>query len=469
MSAEFAKIALMAASSLLRPSQTRSLYAREGKSCEIFFSEVGIRILPQPRILPIVTAKFVSIANLGENTRCLYHSFAKPFIRSVCGKQLSYGLLPGSQGDTVNIRATNQPMQTIAVTDLRHLMTDVFAAFEVSPEDVEMVVDALMEASLSGYDSHGVMRVPRYVDELRRGVTVARGEFQILKETVSSAYVDAGHALGAVTATRALQLACEKAAGAGIGCVSTKNSSDIGRLGSYLWQPAKHGYLTLLMVNDSGGMPSVAPFGGAARFFSTNPCAAGIPRGEEEPIIIDMSTSMTSAGRLKLEARRDASIPDGWLLNQRGESVVEPSSFFENPEDVFLLPLGGMLAGHKGFALQLLIDVIAGALGGAGVATGTDPGIEANAIFALAIDPEHFASRETFTRMVNELVVGLKHVKPLPGFDEVRVPGERAARERRMRQAAGIPLHTATRDELRTVLAGLGLTDKYGEILNLRK
>ena len=369
----------------------------------------------------------------------------------------------------MHTHTTNPQGQTITPTDLSNLMTDVFMACDVAPDDARIVVDALMEATLSGYDSHGIMRVSRYVDELRRGVITARGEFTILKETPSSAYIDAGRALGPVTATRALALACEKAAAGGIGCVSTWNSNDIGRLGSYLGQPAKQGFLALLMVNDSGGLPSVAPFGGAASFYSTNPLGAGIPRGHDEPIIIDMSTAMTSVGSIKVAAQRGANVPEGWLSDRHGEPVVDPAKFFEDAEDVFLLPLGGMLAGHKGFALQLLVDVLAGALSGAGVSTGQDTDHEANAIFALALDPDHFASRDTFTKLVNAMVSGLKHVQTLPGVAEVRLPGERAAQERQLRQAYGIPLSPIVRDELAAVLLSLGLTDKYSKILNLKR
>ena len=237
--------------------------------------------------------------------------------------------------------------QMIRAADLRNLIKDIFAALDVNPDDIQMVVDALMEATLSGYDSHGVMRVARYVDELRRGAIDGRGEFKILKETAAMAFVDGGRALGAVTATRAINLACEKASTVGIGCVSTRNSNDIGRLGSYLREPARRGFLTLITVNDSGGLPSVAPFGGAGRFFSTNPIGAGIPRGEEEPIIIDMSTSMTSVGRLRMEAQRASNVPPGWLMDRDGEAVVDPARFFEDADSVFLLPLGECWPGTR--------------------------------------------------------------------------------------------------------------------------
>lgn len=358
---------------------------------------------------------------------------------------------------------TNSSVQAISAHALRALMGDVFAALDVPPEDTGRVVDALMEATLAGYDSHGVMRVPRYADALRGGEIDAQGAFAVRNETPAAAWIDAGNALGPVTAARAVELACAKAQTVGIGCVSTTNSNDVGRLGSYLRAPAQAGLVTVMVANDSGGLPTVTPYGGAARFFSTNPLAAGIPRGEREPILIDLSTAVTSVGRLRMNAQQGLPAPAGWLIDRQGEVVPDPARFFEQPEDTFLLPLGGMLAGHKGFALQLLIEVLAGALGGAGVVTGVDPGYEANAIFVLALDPRHFAGQETFDAKVEAMATGLLDVPPSPGFERVRLPGERAAEERARRTEAGIPLAPATYAELMELLNHLHLdARRYG-------
>lgn len=350
----------------------------------------------------------------------------------------------------------------IAANDLERLMHDVLMALNLEESDVTGVVGALLEATLSGYDSHGVMRIPRYAAALQQGEIDPRGKFTILRETAASAWVDAGNALGPVTATRAVELACTKARVTGIGCVSTTNSNDIGRLGSYLRTPAQEGLVTLLVANDSGGLPTVTPHGGAARFFSTNPLAAGIPH-HPEPILIDISTSVTAVGRLRMEAQRGASIPAGWLIDAHGEAVLDPARFFESPADTFLLPLGGEQAGHKGFALQLLIEVLAGALGGAGVVNGVDPQREANAIFVLALDPDHFVGRARFIELVSEMTSGLHKTPPRPGYDRVRLPGERAAAERQRRKEVGIDLSAVTYQELHATLVGLGLdAEEYG-------
>lgn len=324
-----------------------------------------------------------------------------------------------------------------------------------------MVVEPLMEASLSGYNAHGIMRVPRYVREIQRGEIALNAPFTLLNETVSVAHVDAGNGLGAITATRSVELACRKAQTTGIGCVSTKNSNDIARLGSYVAEPARQGYLTLLAVNDSGGFPLTAPFGGVGRFFSTNPLAAGIPCGDQEPVVIDMSTSATSFGQITMAHNEGRDVPEGWIIDRNGKAVTSPQAFLEQPSETALLPLGGLLTGHKGFALQILVEVLAGALGGAGICNGTDPEFEKNAIFCLAIDPEHFVSRTTFVAMTQELVNGLKQSTPLPGVEEILLPGERATRERQQREVNGIPVDLKTVEELKTILTEVGLFERY--------
>lgn len=364
----------------------------------------------------------------------------------------------------MNDRASGAAFRIIEARRLRDLFDDVFRSLDVPDSEIRMVADALMEATLSGYNAHGVMRVPKYADQLQDGTIVAGAAFEIIRQTAASAYVDAGRGLGQVTATRAVNLACAKAADTGIGCVSTRNSNDIGRLGSYLFEPARSGFLSILVANDTGGLLSVAPHGGAERFFSTNPIAAGIPT-DDEPIVIDMATAATSRGSLRMAANRDSHIAEGWLIDRQGQSVIKPDRFFKDPKNVALLPLGGLLCGHKGFALQLLVDVLAGAIGGAGTSTGHDSGIEANAMFTIAIDPEHFVSRSRFIEMVSDMVRALKTVNTLPGVDEIVIPGHRAARERRRRLELGIPLDSVTCQNLQSVLERLGIAGKYHESL----
>lgn len=148
-----------------------------------------------------------------------------------------------------------------------------------------------------------------------------------------------------------------------------------------------------MLINDAGGGPCVAPWGSVQAFLSTNRVADGIPWREEMPIIIDISTSVVSGSKLKMLANRDADARDGWLIDEENNSTLDLSSFFSSPKQSALLPLGGLIAGHKGFALSLLVEVLAGALSGACCSTGVENGMDRNGVFVLIIDPEKFVSR----------------------------------------------------------------------------
>ena len=340
-------------------------------------------------------------------------------------------------------------------------MTDVFSALGVPGGDCDALVNTLLEASLAGYDSHGIMRLHMFCADIRSGEIVPDAVVQTLGETASSAYLDANHGVGPVAATRAVTVACEKAAQTGVGCVSVTRSNDIARLGGYLRQPALSGLVTIMMVNDAGGGPVVAPWGSIQPFLSTNPVAAGIPWRRDLPIIIDLSTSVVSAGRLKMLATRDEKPPPGWLIGRDGEATTDIDSFLATPQMSALLPLGGPDAGHKGFALSLLVDILAGALGGDGCSAGKWPQGNKNGIFVLAIDPEKFASRDSFERTVSEFVENLKSCERAPGIEEILLPGERSHRERQSRLENGIPVQLPVWKEVTKILDELGLKEKY--------
>ena len=352
---------------------------------------------------------------------------------------------------------------TISSTSLRQLMLDVFGRLGVPPADAATVAGILCEASLSGYDSHGVVRVAMYAGDLRQGRTRPKAEMKLLRESAGSAHLDAGFALGPLACVRAFEIAAEKARASGCGCVTILNCTDVARLGSYVGEPARQGMVALMMVNDAGGNPAVAPLGGSAPFLSTNPVAAGIPWQPGNPIVMDFSTSVAAAGKVKMAARSGEPTPEGWLIDASGEPTLDPADFSIDGSKGALLPVGGPAAGHKGFALNLLVDVLAGVLSGAGASTGLQPQEDhnVNGVFALAVDPDHFVSRGVFEGAVEELVAGLKASRKAPGFDEILVPGERSHRERRKREREGIPLDPETGAELARLLAELGLPDSY--------
>ena len=343
---------------------------------------------------------------------------------------------------------------------LARRMGEIFARAGVSAEERETVVEVLLEATMAGYLSHGIMRVPLYVEAIRKGRIHPGVRPRVLRRSASALHLDAGHGLGPVTATEAVGQATEMAASSGVGCVSVVRAADVARLGSYVIEPAREGFVCLLLVNDAGGNPNVAPWGSTEPFLSTNPLAAGIPRRGAAPIVIDISTSVAAAGRLKMLAAEGREAPEGWLIDGAGQPCSDPAAALEVPPRAALLPLGGLLAGHKGFALSLLVDVLAGALSGAGCSAGDLESSDRNGLFVLAVDPGHFLGREGFLDRVEEYVQRLKGLPTAPGVEEVLVPGERAHRERERALAEGLRIDPGIWAPVRKLMDEPGLAEE---------
>ncbi len=347
---------------------------------------------------------------------------------------------------------------------LSALMRDILLELQVPSRECALVTQVLLEASLAGYDSHGIMRIPMYVAGIRGGQIAPAAPPEILQETSASALLDARAGLGPVAASRAIDLASEKALATGVGCVSIVNCNDVARLGGYVAKPAQTGLMAIMTVNDAGHGPDAAPWGGVDAFLSTNPIAAGIPWRGRGPVIIDVSTSVSSVGGLKMLRNQGKPVPEGWLVDDKGESTCDADTFFATPKRSALLPLGGQTAGHKGFALSLLVDVLSGALSGAGCSTGKVANVDRNGVFVMVVDPAKFSSRERFEEVVAVFLQSIKASGRAPGVEEILIPGERAHRERERRLREGIPVDAPTRARLEAILLELGLSEKYESI-----
>ncbi len=351
----------------------------------------------------------------------------------------------------------------LSSSSLSQLMREIFSRLGVPTEDCQIVVDTLLEASLSGYDSHGIMRIPLYVEGIRSGSIVPGAPLETLNETASIIHLDAHYGCGPVTAVESIRRASAKAATTGIGCASVLHCTDVARLGSYVKNPAEEGFVALILVNDAGGNPFVAPWGSSQPFISTNPIAAGIPWKEKSPIVVDISTSVAAGGKLKMLDAESKDAPEGWLIDGDGQPTTDVGPALESPPLHALLPLGGLIAGHKGFALSLIIDVLAGALSGAGCSAGKVEITDVNGLFVMVIDPEQFVSRDNFKKSVENFVADLKGVNRAPGIDEILIPGERAARERSRRKIEGIPVETPVWEQIETILDELSIENRYDQ------
>lgn len=348
-------------------------------------------------------------------------------------------------------KSTSEPRPVRVEPDrVARIMDRIFARLGLEGQERQVVVERLMEASLSGYHSHGVMRITMYTEGIRAGNMIPGAPLVVLGETVSTVHLDANMGMGPWTATEAMKRAVGKAGATGIGCASVVNANDIARLGGYVEQPAEDGYIVLIMANDAGGNPCVAPWGATSPLMSTNPMAVGIPRESGDPVLIDISTGVSSEGGLKMLRNKGEAVPDGWLIDGDGRTTTDAEDYFATPRRAAILPLGSLIAGHKGFALSMLVDVLTGGLSGAGCSGRSPEDLDQNALFILVIDPEKFVSRADFSREVDRLVASIKGARKAPGVDEIRVPGERArsVRQRQMKEGIEIdpPVWSAIQD-----------------------
>ena len=258
----------------------------------------------------------------------------------------------------------------ITAGKLKEIVIRILEALGTPSREAETVANFLVEVNLVGHDSHGVIRLPQYVERIREGKLKPGAKIRVVKESSTTALIDGGWGFGQVIAKKAMEIGIAKAEKANVTIVCAHNCNDVGRLGGYTLMAAEHDMMGVMTVNDAGANPSVAPWGGKTPILSTNPISVAIPSGRENPILIDMATSTVALGKLQLALQRGEKVPEGWFIDASGKFSRNPADYF-SPRGA-LLPLGDKIAGHKGFGLSLVVDILSGALSGAGCSSGKE-------------------------------------------------------------------------------------------------
>ena len=336
-------------------------------------------------------------------------------------------------------------MPYFTADELNEAVHDIFSALGASPEEVRRLQDHLVENNLISYDSHGIQVVPLYVSLIRKGDIIFGADLEVVREGPCYMMLDGNWGLGQMMGWKAARLAADKARQSGLAAVTLRNCSHLGRLGEYTELLANGGLIAFLTVNGQGGAQCVAPWGGMERRLSVNPFSYGIP-GPERAIVVDISPTVVAAGKVAVKAALGESIPEGWIVDYEGQHTTDPNAFAGPPEGS-LVPLGG----HKGFALGLVMDILAGALSGGGCSRG-DAERWGNATFILAIDPGVFITGDGFTNEVESLLNHVRSSRLAPGFEEILIPGEPEAREKARRSAEGIFVSEQTWNSIMAIL-----------------
>jgi LDH2 family malate/lactate/ureidoglycolate dehydrogenase len=338
-------------------------------------------------------------------------------------------------------------MPTFAADELRTITANVFQAAGVPAEVAERVSESLVESNLLGHDSHGVIRIMQYLRDLRRGLVDPQARVEVLKETTTTALLDAHWQFGQVAARRGMAMAIEKARASHLAAVAMAHCYHIGRLGEYAAMAAEQGLIGLVTCNTGG--PGVAPYGGKGRLFGTNPVACALPAGRHAPFLMDFATATVAEGKLRVARAQGKAVPEGWILDRDGRATTDPTDFYEGG---VLLPFGG----HKGYALCLLVDLLGGALAGHGC-TCLPEFTGGNGVFILVLDIEAFRPLAEWQDTADRLFDRVKACPAAPGFEQVMIPGEPelAAKARRLRD--GIEIDDSTWQEIVRVAREAGV------------
>ena len=343
-------------------------------------------------------------------------------------------------------------MPVFSEKELNEFCFNLLLRSGATSEEAERVATHLVTNNLVGHDSHGVIHLPGYLNQVKKGEIVPGAKLETVHETATTAVLDGNWGFGQLIAKKAMETAIEKADRYSISAVGVRNCNHIGRLGEYSTMAARQDMIGIISVNDHGAAHVMAPFGGITGKLSPNPISIAFPSGGE-PVLLDMSTTTVAEGKLFVRWSRGEKIPEGWAIDAEGRPVSNPGDYFGPPLGA-LLPLGGVMAGHKGFGLGFMLDVLDGALGGAGVSR---EGVTrlGNGLFISVIKISDFVRPENFKSQVDSLIRFVKDSELAPGFSEILVPGEFEYRELKKRRTSGMTIEEETWKKLLDAAAGL--------------
>ncbi|MGE5523553.1 MAG: Ldh family oxidoreductase, partial [Rhodospirillaceae bacterium] len=330
--------------------------------------------------------------------------------------------------------ATSSPTR-FGAEALTQYATSLLTAAAMPPDRARDVAGVLVEADLLGHDTHGLELLAPYVADIEAGRMTLDGDPVVLKDRPAVVTWNARRLPGPWITLRAVEEATARAKQYGTGTVSVRYGYHIGCLAVYGRRVAMQGHVLLLYSSAPAGS-SVAPFGGTRAVFSPSPVAVGFPTSGD-PVIVDVSTSITTnnlTARLNREGRK---LPGRWLIDENGTPTDDPAVLVP-PRKGTILPLGGLDAGHKGYGLSLMVEALTAGLAGHGR---SDPGERFGAtLFVQVVDPEAFSGLHEFREQMDWIVNACRTNPPARGVDEVRLPGQRGLALMKQRLRDGVAL-----------------------------
>lgn len=334
----------------------------------------------------------------------------------------------------------------------------------MSNADARIAAEVLIAADLRGIDSHGVARLSGYVRLFEAKRANPTPNWKVIHETPSTATVDADQGLGLTVAPNAMKIAIEKAKNCGTGWVAIQNSNHFGIAGYHAMMALEHDMIGIAMTNAS---PLVAPTHGKERMLGTNPICYAFPAGKHHPVVVDLATSAAANGKLELAQRANKQVPKGWIMDKDGQDTTDP---FALKNGGVLLPLGSgdTQAGHKGFGLAAIVDLLTAVLSGANYGPWVPPFVSfleplpnlpgkgiGHFLGAMRIDA--FRPAADFKMHLDHWIERFKQATPIDADIPVIIPGEPELQCETIRRTNGIPLNNIVVDDLKQLGLKLGI------------
>lgn len=335
-------------------------------------------------------------------------------------------------------------MKYLSIVKAEEFIANALKANKVPAADALVIAQLMVKSDLVGADGHGLFRLPAYIKRIQAGGVNLNPNIHIEREQGATALINGDNALGHLVMNRAVELAIEKVKKHSVCWVGSHYGNHSGAASVYVRKLAEQGYIGIYMA--VGNANHMAPWGGIDLLLSTNPIAIAVPSGDAPIVLLDIATTVAAYGKVKLAAQKGELMPDTWMIDRSGKPITDPQKSSEGS----LLPIGG----YKGYGLAVMIGLLAGALNNAAVGKST---VDFNASHDLitntgqtiiAVDPSAFGDRDQFIARVVELVNDLKGSSRLPGVNQIRVPGDGAAKVMSERLQHGIPISTELQEAL---------------------
>jgi uncharacterized oxidoreductase len=333
----------------------------------------------------------------------------------------------------------------IAPARLTAFIGDICRHAGCDAEEAAAIADHLVDANLTGHDSHGACKIPEYVNVMRDGRLRLGQRVTIVSDAGAVLVLDGNLGVGQVVARQAMEMGMARSRDLGAAVVALRRAHHIGRIGAWAELCAAAGFASMHYVNVTGHAPYVAPFGGRDGRLATNPFCAALPVADAPPVVLDMATSNVAWGKLLVAANKGAAAPADAVVDPDGNPSLDPNVMFREPKGA-MLPFGE----HKGAGLAALCDLMAGALGGGGCnrPENNDSSTAINSMLSIIIRCDALGDANAMAREAMGFAAWMKSSRLRPGAEPVQLPGEPERARRAVREREGIVLDRTTWGQL---------------------